>query len=174
MSRTIRFPLVKNVPNVGLAEPSLVLTLLSGVPTLKQGGADIYKATLPWKTVKRQTESPFTCFAIEFTASAATVIGNGTFAEQIGLYGGIYDAAGGLAQRYLIGVLGIARGGGAPQIPISTNDLAPQLVGYAQMAGDLSVYDSLSVGGVVNDITPGGGILITVKARPIRAREYLG
>jgi hypothetical protein len=174
MSKTIRFPLLRNVPSVGRDESSLVVNVLTNAPVLSLGGANGgYVSCEVWKTLRRATESPYTCFALEFTASAALVIGNGTFAEQIGLYGAIVDAAGNL-QRTLLGALGMARGGVAPQIPIVLNVGSGELVGYTEMVSDLSLYDFISVGGVAGDIAIPGGETVTVRARPIRAREYLG
>jgi hypothetical protein len=170
MSRTIRFPLLSSVPNVGPAETSLIINVFTNAVLLRTGGGP-YVSTTPWKTIQRNTESPFTCFAIEFRAPQAMVIGDGTFAQQIGLFGGVGPAA--TRRFFLIGVLGIARGGVAPQIPIVQNS-AGDFVGYAQMASDLSVYDSISVGAVSGDIVFPEDELLTVDVRPIRSREYMG
>lgn len=175
MSHTIRFPLLAAKPSVGPDESASVITILLAATTLYKGGGDVIGAYTPinaLKTIMRNTESPFVCAALEITASAAMTIGNGTFAEQIGLFGGIL-LPGGTTIKTLIGVLGIARGGAAPQIPIVV-DPSATLVGFTQKVSDVTLYDSLSIGGVAGDITIAEGETITVTIRPIRGREYLG
>lgn len=176
MSRTIRFPLPSAVPSVGSAETSLVIELLSGATSLLKGGGSaggIYTSIEPWKTLLRETESPYACVVIEFTATAEMIIGDGTFAQQIGLFGGIATAVG--FDRFLIGVLGMNHGNATLQIPITANNAGANLVGYAQKVSDVACYDTLSVGGVFNDIAvTGEGDTFTVTARPIRSRDYMG
>lgn len=179
MSHTIRFPLLKAVPSVGPNESSLVITLQQGVTTFFQGGGSdashAYGDVRAWKTIQRQTESPYSCIALEFTANGPVTIGDGTFAEQLGLFGRILNPNPlAVSPRFLIGTLGIAMGGVAPQIPIVSRTSDADIVGYSQLISLVACYDELAVGGVSGDIVLPGEIEVTVTARPIRQREYLG
>lgn len=169
MSRTIRFPLQQAVPSVGPAETSLIIDLGTFATIPKAGGLGLGVDVRAWKTIQRQTETPFSCVVIEWTADAEMVVGDGTFAQQIGLYGDIVTST--TNTRFLLGVLGLARGGVVPQVVIGNT--GARLVGFAQVVSDVALYDALAIGGVTGAIPIVGG-LVTITARPIRSREYMG
>jgi hypothetical protein len=179
MSQTRRFPFPRNVPNVSPAEFSQIITILPATATFTLGGEPNYVSVVPWKIAgDRNTEAPYTCVAIEFITSDPMTIGNGT-TDLIGLYGQI-DLTGNPTatnerKRTLLAILGVNLLGAAPQIPIVVQAGPGDLVGYTQLVSNVAVYDRLSIGGVLNDVSlPIEATTVTVVARPIRTRDYLG
>jgi hypothetical protein len=180
MSTMIRFPFNRPIPNVGPAELSQIITILPATATIERGGAQAYADVRPWKQAgPLTTEAPYTCVVIEMSATAALTIGNGT-TEMIGLYGQIDLAANpanaAQRKRTLIGILGLPLGAQMPQIPIVQQAAAAlDLVGFSQVFSNIAAYDRLSVGGVFGDVAvPVENETLTVVARPIRRRDYLG
>lgn len=170
MSETLRFPLLKAVTGVGPDESSLVLTLGNALTQLALGGEANYTSLAPWKLDVNATETPFGCAVIEFIGSASGVIGDGTI--PIGLYGGI-TLADGTIQKTLLGILGVNYAGTTvPQIPIVAQG-GGDIVGFSQPIANVAAYDSLSIGGVTSNIA-WEGFTVTVKARPLRRRAWLG
>lgn len=171
MTTTIRFPFPGTAPNHP-SEANQIITILPATATLLLGGAVAYADVSAWKTAGQTTEAPYTSVVIEFFANDDFILGNGT-TQRIGLYGEIIHPAYPSGQRkFLIGVLGINLGATAPQVPIVQRADA-ELVGFAQIVCDVAAYDRLSVGGVSGDIGTGDP-LVTVRARPIRMRDYMG
>lgn len=168
MAVGLRFPLLRNGP-AGPQERNQIITLANAVSQFDVGGGGAaYALTLPWKQLKYQTEVPYCSIVIEFTAEAPVVIGDGTVAGMIGLFGEIFDVdSPSLGGRYLLGVLGITLAGTKPQIPLVTNTL-----GYAQVVNIVGVYDALAIGGINGDVVVAEDV--TVRARPVRSREYPG
>lgn len=178
MSQTLRFPFPRELPRISPAEYSQIITILPATDTLKLGGEAAYVSVAPWKTAGIQnTEAPYACVAIEFASANPMTIGNGT-TDLIGLYGQIDLVANPTLpterRRQLLAILGVSLGGVAPQIPI-VQQASTDLVGFTQLVGDVTVYDRLSVGGVLSDIAlPIEATTVIVTARPIRRRDYLG
>jgi hypothetical protein len=171
MAETIRFPFLRaraGIPN----ESDFVVTLLNAVSTIPKGGEAVYAPITLWRRDDNQTASPFTCIFVEFTANAELVLGDGT--NPIGIYGQI-NLPGGTIQRSLLGILGINYAGtNVPQIPIMQQGGGGPFVGFSQLVSNISVYDALSIGGVLADIALGEGDAVTVRARPIIRRDWLG
>lgn len=178
MSETLRFPFNRDIPHVGRNESSQILTIASAVTSLPLGGAQSYADIRPWKISGEQTEAPYPCVVLEFSSNIPTTIGNGT-TDLIGLYGQIdlvqNPASATDRKRQFLGVIGINIGNVMPQIPIVQQaGPANDVVGFSQMFNNIAVYDRLSIGGVLAAVTLGEGVQLTVVARPIRRREYLG
>jgi hypothetical protein len=179
MSQTRRFPFPRNVPNVSPAEFSQIITILPATDTFTLGGEPNYVSVAPWKTVgDRNTETPYNCVAIEFITDEPMTIGNGT-TDLIGLYGQIdlvsNPTVASDRKRTLLAILGVNLLGAAPQIPIVVQAGPGDLVGYTQLVSNVAVYDRLSIGGVIGNVAlPIEATTVTVVARPIRARDYLG
>lgn len=172
MGDTIRYPFAKTNPKVGPSELPQIITLLSAVNLLAQGGQANFVSILPWKLDVANTESPFTCVVIEISSASAQVIGNGT-TDQVGIFGEIADPTGStpaVPARFLLGVLGISRGNALVQIPLITRADAT-VTGYAQVVANIAAFDAISVGSVSGDIVVVG---VTAVARPIRRRSYAG
>lgn len=180
MSTTLRFPFNRTRFNVARNELSQIITILPlTVTTLRVGGAQTYTDVRPWQTTgERNTEAPYPCVVIEFSGNAAGIIGNGT-TDLIGLYGQIdaVDNPTSAAQRKrtLIAVLGINIGNPMPQIPlVQQAAAASDFVGFSQAISNIAVYDRLSIGGVLANVALPDNLIISVTARPIRQRDYLG
>lgn len=178
MSSTLRFPYNHAVPNAGRKEASQIITLLEAADNLPEGGENAYVDVRAWHTAgDRNTEAPYTCVVLEFSASAATTIGDGS-TQLIGLYGQIdlveNPRAANERKRTLLAILGINLGGTAPQIPIVQQGGGGDLVGFSQMVSNIAAYDRLSIGGVLGDVLTVEGVEVTVVARPLRRRDYLG
>lgn len=175
MPTTIRFPFNRNTANHA-AELNQIITILPSTATILAGGEATYTSIQPWKLNGSADEAPYTCIVLEFTATVATTIGDGT-TQAIGLYGQVnLNAAGTPAnqrRRHLLGIVGVNLGETFPQIPIIAQASA-ELVGYAHITADIAAYDALSIGGVFGNVVIGDGASLTVVARPIRARDYLG
>lgn len=177
--QTFRFPYLRQLPNVAPAEVSQIITLAAGVTSLALGGEQSYTSIVPWKTAgDRNTEAPYPCVALEFSGSGSGIIGNGT-TELIGLFGQIDLTANPTIaanrRRTLLAILGLNLGAALPQIPlVAQAGPASDLVGYTQLVSNIAVYDRLSIGGVLADVFVPEGLTLTVVARPIRRRDYLG
>lgn len=179
MSDTIRFPLLQGRGGQK-AERQLIIDLMGGpVSMLPQGGAQSYVSIAEWHIGANGEESPFTCVVIEFSAPQAIVIGSGT--NPVCLFGEIVldpTAPPSAANRIrsLIGVLGLNyQATDVPQIPIVQQaGPASDFVGFAQPVSNVACYDALSIGGLTGDITLGEGETVTVRARPIRRRDWVG
>lgn len=178
MSATLRFPYPRLIPNIGQAETSQIITIASGVTMLPLGGAQNYADVRAWKIAGERSEAPYPCVAIEFMGSTTGTIGNGT-TDLIGLYGQIDLVANPTSaadrKRTLLAILGVGLGNQMPQIPIVTQaGPANDVVGFTQVLSNIAVYDRLSIGGVLADVNLNDNFAVTVVARPIRRREYLG
>lgn len=180
MSSTLRFPRPRNIPNVGQAEIDQIITILPAtVGPLLLGGEQAYVSVNPWKLVGEGTETPYSCIVLEFASSvAAATIGDG-LTDMIGLYGQIDLATNPTTaaqrKRTLLAVLGINLGQVMPQIPIRTQAApANDLIGFSQVVSNIGNYDRLSIGGVLADVALPEGMNLTVTARPIRRKDYLG
>lgn len=180
MPATVRFPYNRNIPNVGRNELTQIIQIRApgAGGALPAGGDQAYADVRPWKIAGENTEAPYTCVVLEFSGSAAGTIGNGT-TELIGLFGQIdLVTAPTVAvdrKRTLIAVVGINIGNTMPQIPlIQQAAAASDLVGFSQAFNNIAVYDRLSIGGVLGDVALPEGLNLTVVARPIRRRDYLG
>lgn len=180
MSTTLRFPFNRNRANIARNEISQIITILPlTVGNLRVGGAQTYADVRAWETAgERNTEAPYPCVVVEFSGSVAGIIGNGT-TDLIGLYGQIdsVDAPTTAAQRKrtLLAILGLNIGNQMPQIPlVQQAAAASDFVGFSQAISNVAAYDRLSIGGVLADVALPENMLITVVARPIRQRDYLG
>lgn len=178
--QTLRFPYPRPIPNVGRSETSQIITLIDAqAGTLKIGGEQAYVDVSVWKTAgDRNTETPYNCVAIEFSGTGAGTLGNGT-SELVGLFGQIDLIANPTTpsdrKRTLLAIIGTTIGNQMPQIPIvSQAGIGADLVGYTQLVGNIAAYDRLSIGGVLADVTIPESMLLTVVARPLRRRDYLG
>jgi hypothetical protein len=162
MSTTIRLPYA--VVTAGQpAESALIITLLNGVSSLLKGGAENYVSIAPWHQANVQ-EAQYTDVVIEFLANGALLVGDGSTAQTLGLFGEDFQG-----QKTLLGVLGSNLGATVPQIPIISTD-----VSYTQKILDVAMYAKLSVGTVFGDLALGLGVELTVIARPIRRRNFVG
>jgi hypothetical protein len=180
MSQLLRFPFPRPIPGVSPAEESQIITLESALAgTLPLGGSQNYTSVAAWKTSgNRNTETPYTCVAIEFSADGVGTIGNGT-TELIGLFGQIDLVANPTTlagrKRTLLAILGINIGNQMPQIPIVVQvGPANDVVGYTQLVSNVAAYDRLSIGGVLGTVDIPEAREITVVARPLRRKDYLG
>jgi len=160
MPRNIRYPRSQSSP-IGRAERGQIITLAQEITELKLGGEATYADITAWRFAKES--SPYTHVVIEVTGTAAMVIGDGTAAEAIGLFGQVGD------RKALLGVLGYSVGEVMPQIPIVSAE-----IGCSQIVNYVAVYDRLSVGGIRGTIDILEGHTITVTARPIREQDYGG
>lgn len=169
MSEIIQFPPETGSANVK-AEAAQTITLLAAVQSLPHGGATNYTSIAAWKQAQFGKASAYIGVVLEFSADAAAtdgVIGDGTMAQAIGLFGEI-DGVG----KFLLGLVGVNFGNAVPQVPIdSTGEVG--VFGFAQVTANISLYDKLSVGGVFAAIST-GAINVTCRVRPIRDREYVG
>lgn len=180
MSQTLRFPFPRPLPGVGPAETSQIIVLGAALAgSLPLGGAQNYVSVADWKTAgNRNTETPYTCVAIEFSADGAGTLGDGT-TELIGLFGEIdlvaIPANNTQRIRTLLAILGIGIGNQMPQIPLVAQ-VAPanDIVGYTQLVSNVAAYDRLSVGGVLGTVEIPEGRDVTIIARPLRRKDYLG
>jgi hypothetical protein len=179
MTSTIRYPLNREIPNFAQAESSQIITIFSGNNALVLGGEQAYADVRAWHTAdERNMASPYSCVSIEFSANGAFTLGDGE-TELIGIYGQIdLVAAPTLAaqrKRMLLAILGLGLGSQMPQIPIVQQaGPASDFVGYSQMLGSLPAFDRLSIGGVLGPVLIPEGVTLTVVARPLRQREFLG
>ena len=179
MSSTVRFPYNRNIPNVGSIERSQLITIASGLTSLKLGGEQAYTSIRPLWIAGEGREAPYVCIVIEFRADAGVgTIGNGT-TDLVGLYGEIdlveTPTIAAERNRALLGIIGINLGNNAPQIPIVQQaGPASDRVGFSQVFSNIACYDRLSIGGVLADITLPEGLQISVTARPIRHKDYNG
>jgi hypothetical protein len=166
MSSTIRFPFPEATRR-GASEAEQIIELYSSFagPFLL-GGAAVYTDISPWKTDGSKDESPFTCINLEFTATGAEVIGAGTTATAIGLFGCIGDLTTGV--RHLLGLVGMGLGETFPRIVIPS-----AAIGWAQPMSLVAAYDGISIGGVFAAVSV-GDFPVTVTARPFRRRDYGG
>ena len=175
MTDTIRFPLIAGKSGAGTSEAAEVVTLLNAVTTIPKGGTNPYvDVATPWKIDVVGTESPFSCIVVEFLATAAGTIGDGT--NPICLFGEItLPTIGGTPLRTLLGILGTNFGGTTvPQIPMLTRSGDGALVGYSQIVSSVSCWDKLSIGALTGDVALAEGVTLTVTARPIHRRLYAG
>ncbi len=165
MARNLRLPNTLNTASLK-AENDLVIEVLTAATNLPQGGGS-FGSLLPWK--KAAPASVYSQFVIEVFSSEATpqLINDGSAAQAIGLWGRYTDASGN-PRTALLGVLGYSLGGVMPQI--TTVDAA---TGFAQLVNVATVYESISIGGILADVAvPAGSV--TVTARPIIERDYGG
>lgn len=165
MSEVVQFPPTTGTATVP-AEASQTLTLLSDTNTLSKGGAATYTDIAVWKNANFGKASSYIGVVIEFTCDAAGTLGDGTLAQAIGLYGEITGTG-----KFLLGLLGVNLGGAVPQVPMVAN-AAAAIVGFAQISADISVYDKISVGAVFADLAAVS--TLTIRARPIRSKDYIG
>lgn len=170
MSDVIQFPPEASTANIR-GEPTQTIKLLDAVNQLTQGGLATYTDVSAWKNANYGKASAYTGIVIEFSVSATTakvVIGDGTLSQAIGLFGEISGVG-----KFFLGLLGTNLGGVVPQVVITSQ--GTDAVGSAQITCDISVYDRLSVGGVFGAIAITGETpQLTVRARPIRNRDYIG
>lgn len=176
MSSTIRFPHNRIIPNVGPNEDTQIITLHAAVTAFPRGGVSAYTSIRPWWISGDNDAAPYECIVIEFSSTLAGTLGDGED-DLIGLYGEVdlVETPANPAQRIrtLLGLIGINIGNAAPQIPFVVGPAA-DVVGYSQMFNNIAGYDRLSIGGVLADVNAPGDAAITVRARPIRRRDYLG
>lgn len=178
MSATIRFPYNRTIPNKGPSEASQIITIAGAKATLPLGGEQDYTDVRIWQRAGERSEVPYECVVLEYSANTAGTIGNGS-TQMIGLYGQIdlvdNPTTAADRKRTLIAILGLNLGNQMPQIPI-INQAGPasDFVGFSQGLHNIGVYDRLSVGGVFGDIAMPESLLITVVARPIRRKDFLG
>lgn len=165
MSEVVQFPPESGTATVP-AEANQTITLLSGTDTLSKAGSAAFLDISAWKNANFGQASSYTGVVIEFACTATGTLGDGTAAQAIGLYG---ERTGG--GKFLLGLLGINLGGAVPQIPMIVN-AAAVVVGFAQITADISLYDKIAVGAVFADLVAAG--TLTIKARPIRAKDYIG
>lgn len=162
MTQNIRFPFEQNT-GTQQAENNLVITLLNAATLIPEGGSGTGAPITPWRFNSKL--SPFTQIVIEIIGSEKMTLNDGSIAQAIGLYG-----RRGATQWYLLGVLGYNLGATMPQVQIAAAD-----IGFAQIVNYVPVYDQLAIGGIFGNISvPGEGPTITVTARPIFERDYIG
>lgn len=169
MTTTINFPTPASTANHP-SQANQIITLASAITMIPQGGPATYVDVSEWHRDNAAKASPYTNIVIEFQATEGNIIiGDGSQAEAIGLFGEI-DATG---ERFLLGVLGVNLGATFPQIPISEQGNNP--IGYAQPSCNIAVYDRIAVGGIFGDVPVGGEAAeLTIVARPIRTRHLAG
>lgn len=173
MTTNYRFPLGQPT-RAYPAELSQIITLHTAITGLEQGGPAVYTSIDAWRTMDYQTDVPYPCVVIEWQGlieAGLVAIGDGTPAQQIGLYGEITKPgplATSPAQKFLIGILGVNIGNQMPQIPLTS------AVGFAQPVSNVGVYNRLAIGAVNADFAFPGGAEVTIRARPIRQRSYSG
>lgn len=153
----------------GPVEPLTIDLLASNTFTLGASGGGASIAAWKLNPADDQGFSAILDAAIEFSAPAAVLIGNGT-TDRVGIYGLSSGLSGGI---FLLGVLGVSLGGAAPQIPIVTNGGAFVTTGYSQIICNVGGFTHLAVGAVQAAIGPLAEV-ITVRARPIIRRVYAG
>lgn len=168
MAEVIQFP-----PETGTAqapaESDQIITLLSGAGELKKGGEANFTDISAWKNANYGAASAYIAAVVEFISTAEGLLGDGTQAQAIGLFGELANG-----DKFCLGLLGLNLGGTVPQIPLIQNAGAED-IGFAQLTVDISLYNKLSVGGLFNDVTaPGVGPELTVRVRPVRDRDYIG
>lgn len=178
MTDTIRFPYNHTMPSAPSESNQIITVLNAKTVQLARGGEQSYASVAAWKTAGESTEAPYTCVVIEVSANVAGTIGNGT-TDMIGLYGQInlVDTPTNNTQRKrtLLGIIGLNIGNNMPQIPIVQQAAAANdLVGFSQVFNNIAAYDQLSVGGVLGNVALAEGVQVTVTARPLRIRNYLG
>lgn len=169
MSELIQFPPETSTVSTK-GEPSQTIELLSGVSTLLKGGAASYVSIAAWKQANFSKASSYIGVVLEFELNNDLgVLGDGTAAQAIGLFGELTGVG-----KTLLGLVGVGIGGVVPQVPLVQN-AAAENIGFSQITADISLYDALSVGGVFNDIAIAGDAPeLIVRVRPIRDREYVG
>lgn len=179
MTITIRYPLNREIPNYSKSESSQIITIFSGNNALVLGGEQNYADVRAWHTTdERNMASPYSCVSIEFSATSAFTLGDGE-TELIGIYGQIDQVetptTAAQRKRMLLAILGLGLGSQMPQVPI-VQQAGPALdfVGFSQMLSNLPAFDRLSIGGVLGPVLIPEGITVTVVARPLRQREFLG
>ena len=167
MPDTVRYPDLRNT-----TEATEVVTLFMNQPTLLHGANATFTNIGPLRQASIQPRSSaFVDLVVEFTGSAAVVLGDGAGA-LVALFGEI-DFPDGSFQRYTLGILGISLTTGLmPQIPI-INDGAGNILGFSQIIQAAAAYDWLGVGGLNGDIATGGP-LVTCKIRPLVLRSFPG
>lgn len=165
MSEVVQFPPTTGTATVP-AEADQTITLVSGTDTLSKAGAAAFADIAAWKNANFGKASSYVGVVIEFACDATGTLGNGTLAQAIGLYGEITGTG-----KFLLGLLGVNLGGVVPQIPMIAN-AAAVVVGFAQISADISLYDKISVGAVFADLVGAG--TLTIRARPIRNKDYIG
>lgn len=162
MTTTIRFPNPSATPEGLPSQADQIITLMNGATGLAAGGA-LYVPLFSWKQNAFQSPAPYTCVMLEFTANAALTVGDGSASQLIGLFG---ENPGG---RFFLGLLGVTLAASQPQIPIISNT-----IGYAQAVQNVAAYDALAIGTLAGALTFPTDVALTVRARPIIKREYLG
>lgn len=179
MSQTIRFPYNRDIPTAGSSESNQIITILpSKTVSLAQGGEQNYVSIAAWKSAGESTESPYNCVVLEFSANIAGTIGNGT-TELIGLYGQINltsnPTLAAQRKRTLLGLVGFNLGATNPQIRIVQQAAAANdFVGISQVFTNIAAYDQLSIGGVLGTVTIPENLELTVVARPLRIKDFIG
>lgn len=162
MTTTLRYPFVAPSP-----EQTQIITILPAVTQLRQGGEATFANIKPWKTQGDSTEAPYTAIVLEFTASAALIVGDGT-TEAIGLFG---QRGTGATGKSLLGVLGYFT---APSAKFGQLFILDVNTGFSQIVVAVDVFDGLSIGGITSAITFDAAQTLTCKARPIFTRTYVG
>jgi hypothetical protein len=168
MPTVVRFP-YPEAQNGKRSEADQIIEIFAASATFPLGGSTPVPVNA-WKNPQSPwNECPYSDVVLEFTSNTTPfTLGNGT-TDRVGLYG-LIDGAN--QNIVLLGVLGLSLGGSAPQIPF-VQRLDAVKIGFAQIVCNVTPFDYLAIGGVSAAIATGGP-LITVKARPIRMRDYAG
>lgn len=169
MTNTIRYPLPANTPSQR-SEADQIISLGTGLASLPRSGGTFANVTA-WQFDGIQNESPYVGVVIEIVGTATTLLGDGTLAQAIGLFGKLSTNPA-VTDRYLLGLLGYPLGGVMPQIPLYQSGGAANIA-CAFMTCNVALYTNLAIGGVFGDVAVGAGT-VSVTARPVRRRDFIG
>jgi len=104
---------------------------------------------------------------VEFVATNATVLGDGSVDGGIGLFGGLGGTPPtSIALIGVLGLQGLAAGAYMPQVPFVANGAGsgPTITRWGQIVQDVSIYDCLAVRAATKPLTLSVAADITVTA----------